>query len=174
MYTGKLFLISLVLASSVSLAYGGDIMVGDPYLQPKDSSSHRVLRATVIRLDSDMVFFRTEEKTIRNLGIKDVNKDITSLALGDKADLILDRGNAILGVTEPGGKGGFGVNEITGTVQRFDRLNKRITLKTETGEIQNIELRDAVATKLFGIKKGKSISLEMDGQDQAVDAYRAE
>jgi hypothetical protein len=40
--------------------------------------------------------------------------------------------------------------------------------------MQRFELRGAVATKLTGIKQGRKILLEMDGQHRAFDAYRPE
>jgi len=175
MNTRTLVLGFLLVASWFSTAYGGDLLVGDPYLQPKDPSSHRSLTATVMKVESGMVFLRTAERTIRNLSITEAKRDgMSSLQPGDEVDLILDKGNSVVAVAPPRGTGAFIGDGVTGTVQRFDRLNKRITLKTEEGEIQNCELRGALAEKLNGIKKGRTISLEMDGQHRAFDAYRAE
>jgi len=173
-----LFLMAWVLAASVSTAYGGDFvnnMVGEPYLQPMDPSSHRSITATVTRVASDTVFFRTEERTIRNLGVKEMQRDgKTSIKPGDQVDLILDRGNSVLAIAPPRGTGAYIGDEVTGTVQHFDILNRRIILKTKEGDIQSLELRDAAATKLNGIGKGRRIVLEMDGQNRAFDAYRSE
>jgi Cu/Ag efflux protein CusF len=128
-----------------------------------------------MKVESGMVFLRTAERTIRNLSITEAKRDgMSSLQPGDEVDLILDKGNSVVAVAPPRGTGAFIGDGVTGTVQRFDRLNKRITLKTEEGEIQNFELRGALAEKLNGIKKGRTISLEMDGQHRAFDAYRAE
>lgn len=150
-------------------------MVGDPYLQPKDPSSHRSLTATVMRVESGMVFLRTEERTIRNVAVTEAKRDgMSSLQPGDQVDLILDRGNSVLAIAPPRGTGAFIGDDVTGTVQRFDGLNKRITLKTVEGEVQNFQLRNAVATKLYGVKEGRTIALEMDGHHRAFDAYRPE
>jgi hypothetical protein len=133
-----------------------------------------------MRVEGDMVFLRTEERTIRNLSITDAKRDgMSSLRPGDTVDLILDRGNSVVAVAPPRGTGAFIGDGVTGTVQHgappfFDRFNQRITLKTEEGEIQSFELRGAVATKLNGIKQGRKVLLEMDGQHRAFDAYRAE
>jgi hypothetical protein len=104
---------------------------------------------------------------------------MSSLQPGDEVDLILDRGNSVLAIAPPRGTGAFIGDDVTGTVQHgappfFDRFNKRITLKTEEGEIQSFELRDAVATKLNGVNEGRMIALEMDGHHRAFDAYRPE
>ena len=173
MKTRTSLLVFLLFAPSFSTAYGGHFV--EPYLQPKDSSSHRSITATVKRVASDTVFVRTEERTIRNLGVTEAKRDgMSSLQPGDEVDLILDRGNSVLAVAPPRGTGVFIGDDITGTVQHFDILNKRITLKTEEGEIQNFELRDAVATKLNGVNEGRMIALEMDGHHRAFDAYRPE
>ena len=150
-------------------------MVGEPYLQPSGPSSHRSIDAAVMRVVSDTVFLRTEESTIRTIGMKEVHSDgIPSLHPGDKVSLLLDRGNSILDITKAGGKGGFLGNEITGTVQHFDILNQQIAVKDKRGETQSYNLREAVATKLNGINKGRTIILELDRQNRAMDAYRPE
>lgn len=91
----------------------------------------------------------------------------------------MDRGNSVLAVAPPRGTGAFIGDHVIGTVQHgpppfFDRFNKRITLKTEDGDIASFELRGAVATKLNGVNEGRTIILEMDGQHRAFDAYRPE
>ena len=76
MKTRKLFLVFWFLASSFSIAYGGDLLSGGPWLVPNDPSySHRNMTATVLKVASDMVFFKTEEKTIRNFGVKEFNRE---------------------------------------------------------------------------------------------------
>lgn len=138
----------------------------------ENQTSYRRIGATVVRVVSDMVFFRTEEKTMRNTSVVELNRSgISSVQPGDKVNLILDRGNSIIAVTEPSGKGDFISNEIAGTVQRFDVLSRWITLKTEKGEIQSFEVRDAAATKLNGVKEGTAITFAMDKQNWVMDAY---
>jgi hypothetical protein len=127
-----------------------------------------------------MVFARTAEGTTRSLAVAEAKKDgMSSLKPGDEVDLILDKGNSILAVAPPRGTGAFIGDAVTGTVQHgappfFDRFNKRITLKTEGGDVQTFELRSAAATKLNGVPTGRTVILEMDGQHRAFDAYRAE
>ncbi len=178
MKTRTLLLGFVLFASWCPTAYGGHGV--EPYLQPKDPSSHRRVTATVVRVESGMVFLRTAERTSRSLPVTEVQRDgMPSLQPGDEVDLILDRGNSVLAVAPPRDTGAFIGDDVTGTVQQgappfFDRFNQRITLKTEEGEIQSFELRDAVATKLNGVPEGRTIILEMDGQHRAFDAYRPE
>ncbi|MEW6684473.1 MAG: hypothetical protein AB1451_16380 [Nitrospirota bacterium] len=166
----------LLLAPWSATAYGSHPV--EPYLQEKDPSSHRSLTATVTRVESGMVFLRTAEGTTRSLAVAEAKRDgMSSLKPGDEVDLILDKGNSILAVAPPRGTGAYIGDVITGTVQHsappfFDRFNKEITLKTEEGEIQTFELRNAVATKLNGVSTGKKVILEMDGHHRAFDAYR--
>jgi len=97
-----------------------------------------------------------------------------SIRPGDQVDLIVDRGNSILAIAPPRGTGAYIGNEVSGTVQRFDILNKQIALKTKDGDVHSIELREVVATKLNGVGKGSAVSLEMDGHDRAFDAYKVD
>ena len=178
MNTHRFLLVFLFLVSSFSTVYGADFvnnMAGEPYLVPRDAYSHMSENATVTKVVSNTIFVKTDERAIRTFGVKAARQDgIPSLKPGDKVDLILDRGNSILDITEAGAKGGFLGNEVTGTVQHFDILNRSISLKTENGEVQRFELRDAVATKLNGVNKGRKIVLELDAKNRAMDAYRPE
>ena len=172
----KIFLTLLIFASSYSTAHGDHLRVGEPYLQPNDPSSHRSITATVTRVASDMVFFQTDAGTIRTYGMKEIRRDgMPLIKPGNQVDLILDaRANTILAVAPPHGTGAYIGDEVTGTVQRFDWVDRRITLETGKGEMQSYEVRSAVVTKLIGVEKGRPVTLEMDGHNRAFDAYRVD
>jgi hypothetical protein len=108
--------------------------------------------------------------------MKEISRDgMPLIKPGDQADLILDaRANTILAVAPPRGTGAYIGDEVTGTVQHFDWVNRRVTLETAKGQTQNYEVRVAVVTKLIGVDKGSPVTLEMDGHNRAFDAYRAE
>lgn len=61
----KLLLISWLIASSLSTAYGSDLMREYHYLPPEDASLHRRENATVFRVVSDSIFFKTEEGAVQ-------------------------------------------------------------------------------------------------------------
>ena len=172
----KLFLTLLILGFSFSTAYGAHQRVGEPYLHPNDRASHRSVTATVTRVASDLVFFRTNEKTIRTYGMNEIKRDgRPSIQPGDQVDLILDsRANTILAVAPPHGTGAYIGDEVTGRIQQFDWVDRRITLETGKGQTQSFEVRNAVVTKLIGVDNGSRITLEMDGHERAFDAYRAD
>jgi len=135
-------------------------------------TSYRKIGATVMKVVSDMVFFRTAEKTMRNCSVIELNRSgVPTVQPGDKVNLILDQGNSIIAITGAGSEGDFISNEIAGTVQRFDVFNRWITLKTEKGEFRSFEVRDAAATKLNGVKEGTAITVAMDKQNWVMDAY---
>lgn len=169
----------LFVISGCSAAYGGEsVLAGASYLQPKDLSAHRSVVATVTKVVSGSVLLRTDEGAFRNVAVTDAARDgMPSLRPGDEVDLLLDQGNSVVAIAPPRGTGAYIGDEVTGTVQHgappfFDGFNRRITLKTDDGEVQTFELRDAVATKLNGIPKGRTIVLVMDRHHRAFDAYR--
>jgi len=172
----KIFLTLLILAASYSAVYGDHLRVGEPYLQPNDSASHRSVTAIVTRVASDLVFFRTDVGATRTYGMNEIKRDgMPLIKPGDQVDLIVDaRANTILAVAPPRGTGAYIGDEVTGTVQRFDWVNRRITLETAKGQTQSFEVRVAVVTKMIGVDKGSPVTLEMDGHNRAFDAYRAE
>ncbi len=171
----------LLFTSWCSTAYGGEFVTAEAsYLPPKDPTAHRSVVATVRKVVSETVYLRTNERTLRNIAVTEAARDgMSSLRPGDEVDLILDRGNSVLAIAPPRGTGAFIGDEVIGTVQHgappfFDGFNRRITLKTDDGAVQTFELRGAVATKLNGIPKGRTIILELDGHHRAFDAYRPE
>jgi hypothetical protein len=108
--------------------------------------------------------------------MKEVRRDgMPSIKPGDQVDLILDRrANSILAVAPPHGTGAYIGDEVTGRVQRFDWVDRRITLEIGKGQTQSYEVRVAVVTKMIGVDRGSPVTLEMDGHNRAFDAYRAD
>jgi hypothetical protein len=162
------FLGFLLVATSLSTAYGEEMTSGvNPAAGP---DSYRSVNATVLRVVSDMVFFKTSEKTVRNTSMKELDRNgIRSVKPGDKVSLIVDRGNTILTITQPADAILF-AGEITGTVQQVDRVNNSVTVKA-AGKPRSFALRDAAAMKLASLKGGR-VTLVLDQENWAMDAYR--
>ncbi|MFQ5596665.1 MAG: hypothetical protein ACE5GK_01305 [Nitrospiria bacterium] len=173
MDTRKLFLMILVFvfASSFSLADAGNY----PYLTQHDIDSHRSIASSVWTVMGGMVFLETEERTMRSFGLKEWEQEgFPPPEEGDEATLILDRGNTIVDITEPGGKGGLFGNEVRGVVQHVDGPMKQIAIETALGDMLVFEMKDAASTKLRWIQKGRTVSLAIDGQGRVMDAFRFE
>ncbi|GEM_PF-1533716 len=175
-------------------AYAG----GDPTNTNTDSkldtsasqpSLHRTVKGEVDRIEDGMIFLKTDEGTVRNFGVKDAKKEgIKSLKPGDRVTLELDEGNEIAdihkgdsvvkadqnGTTGPAGKGGPAQNQhhtLTGTIEAFDPIAKKVTVKTEDGQSQSFELKNPAISKLNGINKGTKVTLEIDEQNRVMDAH---
>ena len=87
----------------------------------KGPASYRSVDATVLKVVSDMVFFRTNEKTIRNISMKElIRSGMPSIKPGDRVNLVLDRGNMIRVIAEPATKG----FDDTRTALAVDQMNR--------------------------------------------------
>jgi len=156
-------------ATSFSAVYGGEITLGANLAE--GPASYRSIGATVLKVVSDTIFFKTAERTIRTSSVKSLDRsEMTSIKPGDQVTLILDQGNSILEIESGDNRGVLFAGEIVGTVQTVDTLDKNITVKTVGGS-RSFELRDAAATKLNGVQEGRII-LVLDRGDRVMDAYR--
>lgn len=175
---------------SVSTVFAGDLLDGGPKLHPQESNTHRNVTGTVDKVESDMVFLKTQEGTTRNFGVKEGAKEgVKSLQPGDQITLELDEGNAIIDIHKDGAmakgteenaigdKGGLGADagkghkSVVGTIENFDQIQKIVILKTDQGKSETFQVKDAAATKLNGVKKGDKVTLEIDEENRVMDAH---
>jgi len=157
----------------VGVSFSSVYASGYPTLTQHDLSSHRSIYSSVWTVKGDMVILETEERTMRSFGVKEwMREGFPPPEEGDEVTLILDRGNTIIDLTAPGGKGGFFGNEISGMVQEFNGPMRWIAIRTEFGMVKRFVLKGDAATKLNGITKGRMLILAMDGQNRVMDAYR--
>jgi len=190
MNKNKILLGIFVMALGASTAFGGDLLDGGPKLQPKESAdTHRNVTGTVERIESDMVFLKTNEGTTRNFAVKESKREgLKSLQPGDQVSLELDEGNSIIDIHKDGAmaqggdqkgigdRGGLGAGDsnhksVVGTVETFDPAQKILILKSDQGKSESYQVKDAAATKLNGIKKGDKVTLEIDEQNRVMDAH---
>lgn len=183
-----LYAASFLLSIAVT-AHAGDLLDGGPKLNPTtDQKLHRQVTGQVDRVEDGMIFLKTEEGTTRNFGVKDAQREgLKSLQKGDRITIELDEGNEIADIHKEGavakgdqavgseGKGGQGQGEhrsVVGTIETFDPIQKRVTLKTEDGQSQSFELKNPAVSKLNGIEKGTKVTLEIDEQNRVMDAHK--
>jgi len=172
----------------LSVAYGGD----PPQNQGSGPESapimHRNVTGTIDKIEAGLVFLKTEEGTTRNFALKSARKEgIEKLKPGDQVTVELDEGNQIVDIhktastakkdesesTDRGGAiQGAPHRLITGTVENFDTAKRDVTIKSDQGKLENLQLKDAAFTKLNGAKKGDKVTLELDEQNRVMDVHR--
>ncbi|MBI3802155.1 MAG: hypothetical protein HY282_00130 [Nitrospirae bacterium] len=184
-----LYIASFVLSMACTVN-AGDLLDGGPKLTPPaDQNLHRKITGQVDRIESGMIFLKTEEGTVRNFGYKDAQKEgLKSIQPGDRVTLELDEGNAIADIHKEGamanrgdagtdseGKGGAAQGDhhsIVGTVELFDPIQKKVTVKTDDDQSQSFEIKGSALGKLNGVEKGTKVTLEIDEQNRVMDAHR--
>lgn len=188
-----LYATSFLLSWMAWTVHAGDLLNGGPQLNPTtDQNLHRNVTGEVARIEDGMIFLKTEEGTTRNFGVKDANKEgLKGLKAGDRVTLELDEGNEIAdihkedavakgnqnqnGASAPEGKGGVSQGQhrsITGTIEAFDPIEKKVTVKSEDGQSQSFELKNPAISKLNGIEKGTKVTLEIDEENRVMDAHK--
>jgi len=158
-------LLGLVMVVSPA-AYAADLSNGGPYL-PLPSSEIRVrmnLFWTIQRIEDDMVFFKMDDGTLRNFGIKDAKREgLKEFKPGDLVSVEIDDDNEILHINRA----------AAGTVEAFDPVKKVITINVRHGKEQTFHLDDAVATRTNGIRNGTRVKVEVDKNGRVIDAVRS-
>lgn len=188
MLYATLFLLSL----TVRTTYAGDLLDGGPKIDTHASQSdelHRKVTGEIDRIEGDMVFLKTEEGTVRTFGVKEAKKEgLKGLKPGDRITIELDEGNEIADIhkeaqmaeggqngADSEGKGGLFQDKhrsITGTIESFDAIEKKVTLKTEEGQSKSFELKNPVISKLAGVTPGTEVTLEIDEQNRVMDVHK--
>ncbi len=166
----------------------------DPPARQSDESTgnvtdefHRRVTGEVDRLEGGMVFLKTEEGTVRKFGVKDAKKEgLKGLKPGDQVTIELDEGNEIADIHKEAqvaegsqngaddGKGGFSPEKhrsITGTLESFNAMERKVTIKTQDGQSESFELKNPAISKLTGVMPGADIVLEIDEQNRVMDAH---
>ncbi|MBI3802156.1 MAG: hypothetical protein HY282_00135 [Nitrospirae bacterium] len=187
------YLVSFFLFCLALPAHAGDFAEGGNKLDLPLTNQipHRTVKGVVDRIDDKgMISVKTDEGTIRSFGVTDAKKEgIQSLKPGDRITLELDEGNLISdihkgdatakgdtqGTISPEGKGGSthaDHHSVTGTVELFDPIQRKVTVKTEDGQSQSFEIKMPIVNKLNGVSKGTKVTLEIDEQNRVMDVHQ--
>lgn len=180
----SLFLLLLILMP-VSSAKGADsLKSGFRLPSGEPTPHHRVIAAEVQRMNWGVVFVKTQEGTLRNFSIEEAKKEgISSLQKGDRLLLEIDEGNLIIDMQkqEAAAKtarspesGTIGHPQtVKGALDSFDPLDRKVSIRLDSGETKAFEVKVPVLTKLNGVAQGAQITLIVDEQDLVKDAHRS-
>lgn len=149
---------------------------------------HRRVTGEIDRLEDGMISLKTQEGTVRKFGVKDAKKEgLKGLKPGDRVTLELDEGNEIADIHKEAqvaegnqsgaddGKGGFSPEKhrsITGTLESFNAMERKVTIKTAEGQSKSFQLKNPAISKLTGVIPGTEVVLEIDEQNRVMDAHK--
>lgn len=190
--TNRLLLASFLLFLMTLPVHAGNFAEGGNKLDLPLTNDipHRTVAGVVERVEENgMISVKTEEGTIRSFGVTDAKKEgLKALKPGDPVTLELDEGNLIADIhqgtaiakgSEPGiapeGKGGSTPEQhrsVTGAIELFDPIQRKVTVKTEDGQSQSFEIKMPVVNKLNGVSKGAKVTLEIDEQNRVMDVHK--
>jgi len=138
-----------------------------------EQTGHRTITGTITKLTPDLIVLKTSEGTNRSFSIKEMRREgIGGLSVGDEVTLNLDEGNQIIDIDkkDSGGPsiGGTEHRSVTGSLVKFDRAKKEVTLKQKNGKTEKYSLKDPAATKMGNIKPGTQITMYIDEENSMV------
>jgi hypothetical protein len=159
----RTFLPFLLIASLVSLTAFAEAKSG-PVPSATGSEVRNRVFATVEKVESNAVFFKAEDGTVRDFGIKEAKRDgLRKIRPGAWVALEINDQNNIVRLN----------NAAVGTVQRIDREKKRIVIQTGHRKSEAYLLKDAAIGKLADARKGARVKLELDRRSRVMDAELA-
>lgn len=152
-----------------------DKPTGDIHPSISEEAPHHLINGTVKEIRGDEVAVKLETGPVRRFGVVEAKKEgIKSLKEGDAVTLEVNEANLIIDVH----KGGTTAQNqqqhrsVAGTVERFDPLQKRVTVKTEAGKSETYEIKMPVVAKLSGIDQGAKITMELDENNLVMDVHK--
>jgi len=137
---------------------------------------HKFISGTVEKIESGLVTIESEKGITRTFSLKSAKKeDIASLKKGDQLYLEIEEGNTIVDVHRLKADGTLEHPDkhqtVIGTLAKFDRAEKKLTLKLRNGNERIFTMKDAAATKMMGLAPGIAISVELDENNHLVNDF---
>jgi Cu/Ag efflux protein CusF len=148
-----------------------------PNVHPSISKEapHHKIEGTVEKIEGDMIALKLETGVTRRFGVVEAKKEgIKSLKEGDRVALEVNEANLIVDMHKVGKmtQNKEKHRSVVGTVERFDPLQKKVTIKTEAGMSETYEIKMPVVAKLSGIDQGAKITVEIDEQNRVMDVHK--
>ena len=173
-----LYLMALFLVVNFSAAYAvdqADKTEGELHPAISKEAPHHTLNGTVKEIRGGEVAVKLETGPIRRFGVVEAKKEgIKSLKEGDKVALELNEANLIVDIHKEGtmAQSQEQHRSVAGTVEQFDPLQRRVTVKTEDGKTETFEIKMPIIAKLSGIEQGAKITMEIDEQNRVADVHK--
>ncbi|MEW6325362.1 MAG: hypothetical protein AB1515_08245 [Nitrospirota bacterium] len=169
-------------ASLLCLASAGES--GAPVSDPLRKEAHRTLSGTVTNLKDGMLSIRTEEGTVRDFSVKQLEQteNVAEIKLGDRLVLELDENNMIIHVDRLG-ESTPPHQTVAGRVLRAcvgvrapadlgrncpDPAERSVTLKLPDGTTQTYHLKMPASVKMLSIEPGTDVVMEIDEDNNLV------
>lgn len=172
-----LYLMVLFLAVTLSPAYAvdqSDKTEGELHPSISKEAPHHTINGTVKEITGGEVAVKLETGPIRRFGVVDAKKEgIKSLKEGDKIALEVNEANLIVDIHKEGmAQSQEQHRSIVGTVEQFDPLQRRLTVKTDDGKTETFEIKMPLIAKLSGVEQGARITMEIDEQNRVSDVHK--
>jgi Cu/Ag efflux protein CusF len=173
-----LYLMVLFLAVTLSPAYAvdqGGKTGGEIHPSISNEAPHHTINGTVKEIRADEVAVKLETGPIRRFGVVEAKKEgIKTLKEGDKVALEVNEANLIVDIHKEGtmAQSPEQHRSVTGTVEQFDPLQRRVTVKTDDGKTETFEIKMPLISKLSGIQQGARITMEIDEQNRIADVHK--
>jgi hypothetical protein len=132
---------------------------------------NRILNVTVTDIKGDMLFFKTEEGTTRNISLKVVQKyeKVRNVKVGDQLIMEFDEGNQVIRINRPGNS--TDRSTVSGQVVKFDSVGNKVTLKLMDGTTHTYTMIPPAGLKMSAVPKGTSVVLDIDEKNNLVKDF---
>jgi hypothetical protein len=132
-----------------------------------NKQAHRILKVTVTDINGDMLTYKTEEGTTRNVALKVVEQfeKIENVKKGDQLVMEFDEGNQLIRINRPDRA------TISGEILKFDAAGKKVTVKLKDGSTETYTVIPPVVSKMSGLPEGAMVALDIDAKNNFVKDF---
>ncbi|MGB3940293.1 MAG: hypothetical protein WBK96_02235 [Candidatus Manganitrophaceae bacterium] len=116
--------------------------------------------ATVERIESNSIFFKAEDGTLRDFGVKEAKRDgLKKFRKGELVALEINDQNNIVRI----------YRAAAGTLKTVDSGKRRMVIQAEGKKSMAYSLEDAAMGKLTSAKEGSKIKLQLGRHNRVMD-----